>query len=101
MQWASNTRQQLNVEYEVILWMTNDPLRCFADNRRVLEPHSERHLQLLAAGGEKRSTNHGDGAYPFDPKWVELANSREFNHPVFTDPWQMPQGAFGDGCGPT
>lgn len=39
--------------------------------------------------------------YPFDPKWVELANSREFNHPVFTDPWQMPQGAFGDGCGPT
>lgn len=39
--------------------------------------------------------------YAFDPKWVKLANSREFNHPVFTDPWQLPQGAFGDGCGPT
>lgn len=39
--------------------------------------------------------------YTFDQKWVELANSREFNHLVFTDPWQLPQGAFGDGCGPT
>lgn len=81
MQWASNTRQQLNVEYEVILWMTNDPLRCFADNRRVLEPHSERHLQLLAAGGEKRSTNHGDGAY-------RLRAGRSFAH---TTPGRIPR----------
>lgn len=75
MQWASSSRQQLNVEYEVILWMTNDPLRCFADNRRVLEPHTERHLQLLAAGGEQRSTNHGDGAY-------RLRAGRSFAHPT-------------------
>lgn len=39
--------------------------------------------------------------YAFDPKWVEIANSREFTHPVFTDPWVLPLGAFGDGCGPT
>lgn len=39
--------------------------------------------------------------YKFDPKWVELANSREFNHPVFMDPWVLPQGAYGEGCGPT
>jgi hypothetical protein len=81
LQWASNTRQQLNVEYEVILWMTNDPLRCFADNRRVLEPHTERHLQLLAAGGEKRSTNHGDGAY-------RLRAGRSFAH---TTPGRIPR----------
>lgn len=81
MQWASKTRQQLNVEYEVILWMTNDPLRCFADNRRVLEPHSERHLKLMATGGEQRSTNHGDGAY-------RLRAGRSFAH---TTPGRIPR----------
>jgi len=39
--------------------------------------------------------------YRFDPKWIEIANSREFNHPVFVDDWELPLGAFGDGCGPT
>lgn len=63
MQWASHTRQQLNVAYELCLWFTNDPLRCFADNRRVLEPHTERHKKLLAAGGEKRDAVNNDGAY--------------------------------------
>lgn len=40
-------------------------------------------------------------AYTFDPKWVAIANSRAFNHPVFVDPWVLPQGAYGDGCGPS
>lgn len=35
MQWASKTRQQLNVAWEPILWFCPDPLRCFAGNRRV------------------------------------------------------------------
>ena len=39
--------------------------------------------------------------YTFDPKWVAIANSREWNHPVFVDDWVLPQGAYGDGCGPT
>lgn len=39
--------------------------------------------------------------YEFDPKWVAIANSREWNHPVFVDDWVLPQGAYGDGCGPT
>jgi hypothetical protein len=39
--------------------------------------------------------------YDFDPKWVEVANSREWSLPVLVDDWVMPQGAFGDGCGPT
>lgn len=63
MQWASKTRQQLNVAYEHVLWMTNDPLRCFSDNRRVLEPHTERHQRLMASGGERRSVVNSDGAY--------------------------------------
>ena len=36
-----------------------------------------------------------------DPFWVELANNTVFNRPVFMDPWVLPAGAFGDGCGPT
>jgi hypothetical protein len=38
--------------------------------------------------------------YDFDPKWVEIAKSRVFNHPVFIDPWVLPKGAFGESCGP-
>ena len=39
--------------------------------------------------------------YNFDPKWVEIGNSREFTHPVFVDPWVLPKGAYGESCGPT
>lgn len=39
--------------------------------------------------------------YELDSKWVAIANSREFNHPIFVDPWVLPKGAFGDGAGPT
>ena len=39
--------------------------------------------------------------YPFDPKWVEAARSREFNLPIFVDPWVLPAGAYGEAIGPT
>jgi 3'-phosphoadenosine 5'-phosphosulfate sulfotransferase (PAPS reductase)/FAD synthetase len=39
--------------------------------------------------------------YETDPFWVEIANSRIFNAPVFIDPWVLPKGAFGESCGPT
>lgn len=61
--WASIKRQQLNVGYEPVLIFCNDPVRCVADNRRVLQPHSKRHAQLLASGGEVRTATYGDGAY--------------------------------------
>lgn len=63
VQWASKTRQQLNVGYEPIIVMAKNPLKFKGDNRRVLEPHTERHLALIKAGGEKRTTCYGDGAY--------------------------------------
>lgn len=56
-------RQQLNVVYEPILWLTNDPVRCFSDNRRVLQEHTPRHQRLMAAGGENRNAANNDGAY--------------------------------------
>lgn len=67
VQWASLQRVQLNTGYEPILWLTNDPLRVKADNRRVLLPHSEKHLKLIAAGGEARTASYGDGAYRLRP----------------------------------
>ncbi|RJX80326.1 site-specific DNA-methyltransferase [Pseudomonas sp. LS-2] len=63
LQWASVTRQQLNTAWEPILWFCKNPLKVKANNRRVLEPHRDRHLKLIQSGGEKRETNYGDGAY--------------------------------------
>lgn len=62
-QWASKQRMQLNTGYEPILVFCNDPLKSFADNRRVLQPHSETHKKLIAAGGEQRARCNSDGAY--------------------------------------
>jgi DNA modification methylase len=61
--WASEQRMQLNMGYEPLLWFCNDPLKCIADNRRVLEPHTAAHKKLIENGGEKRVAVNGDGAY--------------------------------------
>lgn len=67
LQWSSRTRQQLNGTYEPIYWLTNDPGRCFSNNRRVLQPHTADHLALIARGGESRRTSHGDGSHRVYP----------------------------------
>lgn len=67
VQWASKSRQQLNVGYEPVLWFAKNPLKCKSNNNRVLQPHSERHLKLIGAGGEQRHSNYGDGAYRLRP----------------------------------
>lgn len=61
--WASITRQQLNVAWEPIYWFTNAPALVRADNRRVLQAHASRHLNLMRQGGERRRAVNGDGAY--------------------------------------
>lgn len=63
VQWASKHRYHLNVGYEPLVWLCNAPHATFADNRRVLEPHTDRHLQLIAGGGEHRAASYADGAY--------------------------------------
>lgn len=63
VQWASLQRTQLNVGWEPILWMAKNPLATYADNRRVLQPHSERHAKLIAQGGEQRERSYSDGRY--------------------------------------
>lgn len=63
IQWASLSRQQLNAGWEPVYWLTNDPKRCLADNRRVLLPHTERHKRLIERGGEGRVAIYGDGGY--------------------------------------
>ncbi|WP_019584545.1 site-specific DNA-methyltransferase [Thioalkalivibrio sp. ALE16] len=66
-QWACKTRQQLTVAWEPLYWFTNDPQRCESDNRRVLQPHTERHAQMLAEGGERRARASSDGAHAVRP----------------------------------
>lgn len=61
-QWASKKRVQLNAAWEPIYFFTNDPDKCFADNRRVLKPHTEAHKRFVAAGGAGSAAVFGDGA---------------------------------------
>ena len=60
--WASKRRVQVNTAWEPVYWFTNDPQACFADNRRVLRPHTERHARYVAAGGSGSAAVFGDGA---------------------------------------
>lgn len=66
-QYASKDRTQLNVAYEPVYWFSNDPHKVMSDNRRVLQAHSEKHLALIAKGGEQREMNACDGAYRVRP----------------------------------
>ncbi|MEZ8292236.1 DNA methyltransferase [Vibrio splendidus] len=61
--WASINRFQLNTGWEPVIWMSNNPLKCFSNNQRVLEHHSKEHLAFMANGGLKTAAVHGDGAY--------------------------------------
>jgi len=67
VRYASIDRTQLNVEYEPVYWMTNDPLKVKSNNRRVLQEHTDRHMKLLKQGGEQRDTSFSDGAYSLRP----------------------------------
>ncbi|QXW20372.1 site-specific DNA-methyltransferase (plasmid) [Comamonas aquatica] len=62
IQWASLRRVQTNTAWEPIYWLTNNPHKCFTDNRRVLKPHTEKHAKYVAAGGSKTHGVYGDGA---------------------------------------
>lgn len=62
-QYASKDRTQLNVVWEPIYWLTNDPSKVRSNNRRVLQAHTEAHLKLIANGGEQRQVASSDGAY--------------------------------------
>lgn len=61
--WASIKRVHLNVAYEPVYWLTNDPARVRSDNRRVLQEHTEAHLKLIRGGGEQRDASFCDNAY--------------------------------------
>jgi site-specific DNA-methyltransferase (cytosine-N4-specific) len=61
--WACVNRQQLCSGWEPVFWFTNDPERVRSDNRRVLQPHTEKHQQLMSQGGDSRVASYGDGAY--------------------------------------
>lgn len=54
--------------------------------------HRKHDVMTLASNGK---------AYATDPFWVEIANAETFELPVIVDDWVLPQGAFGDSCGPT
>lgn len=85
VQWASKKRVQLNEGYEFCLWFTNDPQKCHADNRRVLEPHTERHKAFVEKGGIQVARVNGDGAH----RQVIGAYSRPTDGRIPRNIWQI------------
>lgn len=75
VRWASIARIQLNVAWEPVYVFTNDPRACLADNRRVLQQHTERHLRLINRGGVDRRVERNDGAYTLRPGSYSNATS--------------------------
>jgi site-specific DNA-methyltransferase (cytosine-N4-specific) len=65
--WACVNRVHLASAWEHMIWFTNDASKVTADNRRVLEPHTDRQLKLMHAGGANRTAQYGDGAYKIRP----------------------------------
>ena len=61
--YASILRNHVNVGYEPVYVFCNSPKHTFADNRRVLRPHTERQIRLMEGGGTKRRTESHDGAH--------------------------------------
>jgi len=84
--WASKKRVQLNVAYEPVYWFTNDPDRVRSDNRRVLQPHTEAHLKLIARGGERRDASYGDGANRVRPGSFGASTPGKIPRNVITAP---------------
>ena len=77
VQWASKERVQLNVAWEPVYWLTNDPSRVRSDNRRALQEHTDKHLKYIQAGGETRLERYSDGAYSLRPgKFSNLTAGR-------------------------
>lgn len=66
-QWACKTRQQLRTGYEPIYLFSNEPRLAQSDNRRVLQPHTERMKKLIQAGGEANHRQSSDAAYTVKP----------------------------------
>ncbi|MBK4736151.1 site-specific DNA-methyltransferase [Noviherbaspirillum pedocola] len=67
VQWASKRRVQLTATYSFVFWLSNDAQRVKSDNRRVLQPHTERHARLIEGGGERRTGSFAGGAYRIRP----------------------------------
>lgn len=65
--YASITRTHLNVAWEPVYWLSPHPHALRSDNRRVLLEHTQRHLDLIHGGGEKRARSNSDGAYTLRP----------------------------------
>lgn len=62
MQYASKQRVHMNVAWEPVYWLTNDPSLVRSNNQRVLEPHTEKHLKVVRSGGEQKKRKSGDGS---------------------------------------
>jgi DNA modification methylase len=84
IQWASKKRVQLNVAWEPVYWLTNNPSLIRSDNRRVLLEHTEEHLKFIRSGGQKISASHSDGAYQTRPKSYSNETSGRIQRNVLT-----------------
>lgn len=60
--WTSLHRFMLRSTYEYVLHFTNDPKKLMSNNQRVLLPHSQKHIEYVQKGGNRRDAIYADGA---------------------------------------
>lgn len=58
--YTTHARTHLANKYEFVLWFTNEPEKCLANNRRVLVPYKEQMRELIDRGGSKNSRKDAD-----------------------------------------
>lgn len=60
-EWVCLRRIRATPSVEQIYWLTKDPLRASADNRKILRPYSESMKARLAQGGETKRQQRPSG----------------------------------------
>lgn len=91
LEWSSKKRVQLNATWEAVLWLTNDPHRVKADNRRVLRPHTPRHHQLLTREVPRPRTYYADGAHQLRPNSFSRMTAGAIPRNLLTIPHDCPE----------
>jgi 3'-phosphoadenosine 5'-phosphosulfate sulfotransferase (PAPS reductase)/FAD synthetase len=81
-------------QWATIKVIAPEQFRQVADKEREfgVTIHRKRSVEESAVLGTPYATN---------PFWVEVANSRRFELPIFVSDWKLPPGAYGESCGPT
>ncbi|MBK1901984.1 MULTISPECIES: site-specific DNA-methyltransferase [Burkholderia] len=91
-EWVTIKRVRVKGSLEQLYWLAPNDMP-YADNRQVLVPYSDSMLNLLARGGQRKSTRPSghqqrDGAFSIDNGGAIPGNLLTMSNTVSNDPYQ-------------